>query len=80
MKMDGWNTILSFCDDLFSGANLLLVSGRVILEFQDKIPPKIFGAAPGGPFMLLVEGIFRPFISKTPRKEDMFPPFVGSVA
>ena len=29
LKIDAWNTILSYWDDLFSGANLLLVSGRV---------------------------------------------------
>ena len=30
LKMDGWNTILSYWGfGLFSGANLLLVSGRV---------------------------------------------------
>ena len=27
--MDGWNTILSYWETLFSGVNLLLVSGRV---------------------------------------------------
>ncbi len=30
--MDGWNTIVSFRDDLFAGANLLLVSGRVCIN------------------------------------------------
>ena len=30
LKMDGWNTIVSFCDGLFSGA--MLVSWRVFIE------------------------------------------------
>ncbi len=29
LKMDGWNTIVSFWDGLFSGAGKLLVSGSV---------------------------------------------------
>ena len=43
--MDGFNTIVSFWDGLFSGANLLLVSGRVIQE-NFNTPPE---HTPGNP-------------------------------
>ena len=36
LKMDGWNTILSFGDGLFSGAGKLLVSGRVCVFFMKR--------------------------------------------
>ena len=36
MKMDGWNTIVSFWDGLFSGA--MLVSGRVIFHQKWELP------------------------------------------
>ena len=35
LKMDGWNTMVSYWDGLFSGA--MLVSGRVYPNFTSKV-------------------------------------------
>ena len=38
LKMDGWNTFISFWEGLFSGANWLLVLGRVEAPSDHHLP------------------------------------------